>query len=105
MAALGILVKHDRVPRRVEVVAVREAANSDGNLLSLEDHGLVGVVGHAELEVAAGEAKAGGPEGLKLRHVPDCRYVLWLRSVAQALDYGGRKGDKGEKSTVGIILL
>lgn len=83
LAALGVLVEYYRVPRRVEVVSVGEAADSDGNLLSLEDHGLVGVVGHAKLEVAAREAEASGPKGLQLRHFPDGGHVLRLRAVAQ----------------------
>ena len=47
----------------------------------LEDHGLVGVVGHADLEVAPGEGEARSPEGLQLRHVHNAWLLFWLGSM------------------------
>ena len=38
----------------------------------LEDHGLVGIVGYSQLEVASGEAEASRPVRFQLGHLPYC---------------------------------
>jgi hypothetical protein len=47
----------------------------------LKDHGLVGVVGHAQLEVPPGEGEARCPERTHLWHVKDGGFLLRLRAV------------------------
>eukprot|EP00601_Ochromonadales_sp_CCMP2298_P028463 CAMPEP_0173344898 /NCGR_PEP_ID=MMETSP1144-20121109/11665_1 /TAXON_ID=483371 /ORGANISM="non described non described, Strain CCMP2298" /LENGTH=118 /DNA_ID=CAMNT_0014291947 /DNA_START=402 /DNA_END=758 /DNA_ORIENTATION=+ len=79
----GIFVEHHRGLRGVKVVAPSEPADAYCDLLALEDHGLVGVVGHAQLEVAPGEGEARCPESFELGHFLYSRHVLWLRPMSQ----------------------
>ena len=54
-------MEDDAISRSIEVISVSEPADANGYLLSLEDHWLVGVVGHAYFEVSPREAKPRGP--------------------------------------------
>ncbi len=80
---LGVFMKDNGFAWRVIVVAVREPADSNGDLFPLKDHRLVGVIGHAHRKVTAGETESRCPKRLQLRHVRNHRRNLGLGSVAQ----------------------
>lgn len=50
---------------------------------TLEDHGLIKIIGNIDHKMATGETKAGSPVGLQLRRALDGRDTLRLAHVAQ----------------------
>ena len=52
---------------------------------TLEDHGLIEIIGNIDYEMATGKTKAGGPVGLQLRCALDRGDALGLAHVAQML--------------------
>ena len=49
----------------------------------LEDHRLVSIIRHPQLEVASGEGETRRPEGLQLGHRLDTGLLFWLCTVPQ----------------------
>ena len=52
---------------------------------TLEDHGLIKIIGNIDNEMATGKTKAGSPVGLQLRRALDRGDALRLAHVAQML--------------------
>mmetsp|Transcript_9729 Transcript_9729/g.16133 ORF Transcript_9729/g.16133 Transcript_9729/m.16133 type:complete len:217 (-) Transcript_9729:280-930(-) len=83
--AIGIVMETNAAFCRIKIVSNRKTPDTDGHFLSLENHGLIEIVGNVDHEMASREAKPGRPVRLQLRSALHRGDTLRLAHVAQML--------------------